>query len=250
MATIKFTGLLPGPVQLKGGAVLLLVISLLVIFVARNRPASPMMVLAVVSFFFGLILQTGLVTPYRYTGRAAVYGIALGTLLAVMLLRDACVYFGVERKPRRLTAGVVLLAIAVLGLVVSSPPRWVRTVVPDAAFVLANDLATTMPGACVETNVTGLELVEGLRVQTLKPPQLAARTCTALIIDAGYRSSSTENANRLLFFAGQSQGQSSDADQASFNRRNKLVDAASRSGWAVIRRLDGVVLMVRRAANE
>ncbi len=243
MFTVKFGGLLPGPVSLKGGAVALLVLSLASAFFAARSGRLPLLVLSLITISLVVILQTGLLTPFTYTGRVAVYCIPLGLLLLVMVVRSVvtqrCSSATLQRNRR--TASY-LVAGAIVGLsVMAAPPVWGRPSGDEASFALAKQAKKASWGRVLcATPLPKLEFLGGC--ERLTPPSGQVPQGGLILLDTRQRYAAEPLKD--LFYAGSPKTVLVGAVESAEGIRAKRLFRSLRSaGWHIVGASDGVVLL-------
>lgn len=245
MLVVKTSGLLPGPPSLKLGAPLLLLVALLATAVGWSRKAPSLLVFGPVVVVMTFILQTGLVTPYRYTGRVAFYLAFMGLFLIILLLRELFAGLVTEQRALRIKEAVLALALVVLALALLRPPTWERVFFlrPESAFVLLAPQAEASESPLrVATNLDGLDLVDGVA-------QLARssdRSADALVIDTKLRPANPPGVNEELTYAGIHGAPDPAADRARQREAIRRLQRSLKDGWTPVARRDGVVVLVKR----
>ncbi len=243
MFTVKFGGLLPGPVSLKGGAVALLVLSLASAFFAARSGRLPLLVLSLITISLVVILQTGLLTPYGYTGRVAVYCIPLGLLLFLMVVRSVVAQrrsLATLQRNRRTAS--YLVAGALVGLsVMAAAPVWGRPSGDEASFALAKQAKKAGWGRVLcATPLPKLEFLGGCERVSLPSEQFPQDGLILLDTRQRYAREPLKN----LFYGGSPKmGSVGVAEPGETIREKRLLRSLRSAGWHIVDASDGMVLL-------
>ena len=243
MFTVKFGGLLPGPVSLKGGAVALLVLSLASAFFAARSGRLPLLVLSLITISLVVILQTGLLTPYTYTGRVAVYCIPLGLFLFLMVVRSVVAQRrSLATLQRNRQTASYLVAGALVGLsVMATAPDWSRPSGDEASFALAKQAKKAGRGRVLcATPLPKLEFLGGCERLTLPSEQFPQDGLILLDTRQRYAREPLKD----LFRAGSPKMDSVGvAEPGETIREKRLLRSLRSAGWHIVDASDGMVLL-------
>lgn len=244
MLAVKFQGLLPGPLTLKAGAPLLVLAAFAALLVGWVKRRLDVVFLSSVLLVFAIVLQTGLLSLYGYTGRSAVYCAVLAILLGGVFLRWLFESRSAAFSDHR--AGLVLGGVALLLLAITliSPPTWQRLLAPEAAYAVAEDLRNSRPAPVeISTNVNRLDLLPGVKSVPINPQ---SDQPDALVIDLEPSSALSQTASYELFYAGSPAADTGQVAELSRDEGGRMLGVALRNGWRVSKREGGVVLLEKR----